>query len=170
MKAMWIAGTCVGLGLMIGAGTTHACAQAEIDPDHYETTEVAHPQATATIRKTPAVHYEGVVVVPYGLECRDKKLEPGQYSLLLNSDGKATHLSLQHGRQVLRLDALRQGRGANPGPDALVIERSGRTHKLSLIHVAQMDFFFDADPSFRQPSRARAGSMEQLPITGNGTR
>lgn len=83
MKTLrWI--TClIGLAVFVGLGNPRAYAQAEVDPDHYETRDPEPlPQSNTNARGQAAkIHYAGNFVLPYRLQCNRSSLSPGKYSI-----------------------------------------------------------------------------------------
>jgi len=165
MKAMWGLRTCMCLAFLVGLGTLRAYAQAEVDPDHYDTSEAvaSQPTKTNTAHRAAQVHYEGSFLLPHSLQCNGRHLAPGKYSLSLSSDGKTTRLMLNRQGQVVRVREITQQRSHNLEQNALIVKRSGTTNRLAMIHLADFDFFVGPPPKLEQTSRVN-GSIEKLPL------
>ena len=159
----------VGLILLVGLGSLRAHAQAEIDPDHYDTPSAKTLQREAGAGKSnlSPIRYEGKVVLPYSVRCRGKSLAPGGYSISLDSsDGRKAQLTLNRKGQRLSLEVIPREHKENSAPNALIVERVGKTHRLSMVHVARLDFLLDTDP----PSAGRDSSVEQVAFTLLGSK
>lgn len=151
--AMYIIGVTV---LMMLAGSSKAFAQFEIDPDHYETpAEVAN------------THYEGKFTLPYTVQCHGRSLPPGKYSVSLDSDGKTGRVTLLRKGQSVKIQGIAQ-RENRPSRSAIVVEQSGGTPRLSMIHAAQLDVRFDSEqnPKLSGPQR----KIERLALASTNSR
>lgn len=153
MKTVRIAGYILGLTILITLpGSSKVYAQAEIDPDHYETTDAA---------PTAAMHYAGKVKLPHTLRCEGQSLPPGEYSMTVNSDREIAHVTLLRMGQAFRLQGIAQ-RQNHPSRNALVVERDGGLRRLSLIHASQMELKFGG--GIQHKSGDRRGTIETLAL------
>ena len=74
------------LGCSFMLGPSRACAQAEIDPDHFDSAN------TEPVRQlVRVIRYDDTFSLPYSVRCNGKQLAPGKYSISLRSDGKVGH-------------------------------------------------------------------------------
>ena len=165
MKTMRFVAACAGLAFLVTLGTLRAYGQAEVDPDHYGTSEAvaSQPTKTNTAHRAAQVHYEGSFLLPHSLQCDGRHLAPGKYSLSLSSDGKTTQLMLNRQGQVVRVQGITQQRSRNHEQNSLIVKRSGMTNRLAMIHLADFDFFVGPPPKLEQTSRV-TGSIEKLPL------
>jgi len=161
MRTTRIMTACAGL-LLMGFATSLACAQAEIDPDHYDTPGLERVQPLAA---KDATHYDGHLRLPYSVQCKGNNLAPGRYSISLNSDGRTALLVMHRKGETVRIQGVAQRHTGNPGRDVLLVERNDGTPPMLLaIHSAQLDFVFDSAPGYKQMSSARTKSIEELPL------
>jgi hypothetical protein len=147
-------------------------AQSEIDPDHFEspnTEPFPQPKTKAVIgAEIGRVLFRGEFTLPYSLQCAGKRLLAGNYSLALRSDGKIGWVTLnQKGRTteiagVVRLPADSRAR------NALFVERSGNTRRLSAIHVAELGLVLDVDQERKRDSGGKPRRIEKLPLLLSG--
>jgi len=73
--------TClIGLAVFVGLENPRAYAQAEVDPDHYETRDPEPLQQANTNAPSPVdkIHYAGNFVLPYRLQCNRSSLASRQ--------------------------------------------------------------------------------------------
>ncbi|MGC2403454.1 MAG: hypothetical protein WA510_26925 [Acidobacteriaceae bacterium] len=168
MKHPWITQYLIGLAVLVALGSSRAYAQFEIDPDHYETRE-PEPQQSKTNSPAQAakIHYEGNFTLAYTLQCNGQSLPPGKYSVSLDSDERTARLALNRNGQVLKIQGIPRRQNRYRRPDALVVERNGGLHQLSLIHVAQLALIFDAylkQPSGKQQGGAKLRKFETVAL------
>jgi hypothetical protein len=166
MKTVWMKKIFIGLAGLAALGSPRAYAQSEIDPDHFEmtNTEPFQQSKTRTDSQVAKLHYEGNFTLPYRLQCKGKNLPPGKYSVSLNSDGRTAQVTLYRKGQAVRIEGIKQKKTRNRRRDALIVERRGTTHQLSLIHVAQIDLLFSPTPAVEHPAHGKPRSIERLPL------
>jgi len=139
MKTTWMMKIVIGLAGLAAIGSTRTCAQAEVDPDHFDTTNtepLTQPQTHINAQQTAKLNYGGNFTLPYHLQCNGRNLLPGKYFLALNSDGRTARLTLNRKGQVVRIDGIKQNQNRDQKRNGLIVERSGKLHRLSVIHVA----------------------------------
>lgn len=70
MKTSRLITCCIGLAVLVTIGSSRAYAQAEIDPDHYETGDARPlPQSSSSVTAQVAIHYQGNFTLPYSVQC-----------------------------------------------------------------------------------------------------
>jgi len=145
-------------------GSSGAYAQAEIDPDHFDSPNIQPVSRPKTPDREAAVtRYDRAVALPYRVWRNGTQLAPGKYSISLRSDGNLGQATLkQNGNaveiaRVVRMDATKQL------GEVLVVEnnQSGRT--LSVVRARGFDFVFDLKQSADSASDGR--HAEKLPLT-----
>jgi hypothetical protein len=135
--------------------TPGSYAQSEVDPDQFEspnTEPIPQPKPRDTgAAETAKVRFDGKVTLPYSLLCAGKRLIPGRYTVSVRSDGKTGRATLnQKGQAIEILGVVRQPADAH-ARNVLLVENIGRAHRLSSIHVKEMELVFGPDP---QPGHA----------------
>jgi hypothetical protein len=167
--------TLAGLAVFFVFPNPRAYGQAEINPDHYETSDSAAYTAKASPAIQPArLHYEGNFTLPHDVKCEGKSLHPGAYVVSLDSDGTTVKVTLNlndqsvRKDQAVRIETVPQRQARYRGQDAVVVERSGDTRQLSAIHIAQLDLVFPLS----EASQAAGGgqSIERLPVQSADSR
>jgi hypothetical protein len=162
MKTVRTTKILIALASFVALGS-RAYAQFEVDPDHFEVTEVARAeQAKTNTGQLKRARYEGNFTLPYSLQCGGRSLPPGKYSVSLSSDGKTAQLTLIRKGQIITIAEVTQEQIRNSGRDALVVERSGSSHQLQMIHVAQVNFVLTSDPRVERTSDSEPRSIEKL--------
>jgi hypothetical protein len=159
----------INLAVLVALGVPRAYAQFEIDPDHYETRDPEPLQQSKTrpVAQAAKIHYEGNFTLAYPLQCNGQNLPPGKYSVSLDSDERTAQVALNRNSQVLRVQGIPRRQNRHGRPNALLVERNGKTNQLSLIHVAQLDLIFDADlkqPSEKQQPDAKLRKFETVAL------
>jgi hypothetical protein len=165
MKTTWMMKIVIGLAGLAAIGSTRTCAQAEVDPDHFETTNtesLTQPQTHINAQQTAKLNYGGNFTLPYHLQCNGRNLLPGKYFLALNSDGRTARLTLNRKGQVVRIDGIKQNQNRDQKHDGL--------HRLSVIHVAQLDLVLNPTQGREGLAEGRSKSIERLPVILNGSR
>src|SRR5438309_8431567 len=98
-------GILAGLAAGIVLAAPSARAQAEIDPDHFDSPNMVpfdRPQTKANSEAAVATfRYEGRFNLPYTVHCNGKSLRPGRYSISLRADGKVGQATLNQKDQTI---------------------------------------------------------------------
>lgn len=166
MKAISFVKIYVALASFAIVGVPCAYAQAEVNPDQFESpnTESFVKAKTAAATEAASVSLEGKFSLPYSVQCNGKSLSPGEYLLSLRSDGRTAQITLNREGQAMKFEGLTQKSAPNRRPDALVVERSGNSRQLSVIQVAQMDLILGPDPGLAHRMDGKPKTVEKLPL------
>jgi hypothetical protein len=170
MKVVSILGIfvgCVGLGAL---GAAPARAQAEVDPDHFELSNVKPNEEAKTnaTGEATALRYDGKVTLPYTVQCSGKNLPPGKYSVSLHSEGKIVQATLKQKDQVIAVLATAYKQARKYESDALLVERKGKTRRLSAIQVAELNLVFEPKLPKENSTDGKPGRVEKLLLTETG--
>jgi hypothetical protein len=171
MKVGSIVGILAGLSGLIAIGAPCARAQSEVDPDHFESPNV-EPFERAKIktsREAMAIRYGGKFTLPYPVQCSGKSLPPGRYSVSLHSDGKIGQATLQQGGQAIGIPVVHK-QARKYGINALIVELSGKTRRLSAIQVAELDLVFEPKPRTESSSDSKPRRFQKLLLAETGPR
>ena len=127
---------------------THCRAQAEIDPDHYDTVDSGPlSQASPAIAVGQKVgNFRGTFTLPFDVDYAGLTLSPGSYSLSVRSVGKEWIVTLAPDGNRIKIRAIqvRVGTGSNvDGASALVFERARQRLTLTAIRVRQAGITLD---------------------------
>jgi len=160
VKAVRVILILAGLAVVFLFESPRAFAQSEIDPDHFE----GQPSEQAKPPAAKVTHYEGKFKLPYAVQCSGKKLPAGNYSLSLNSSGGIGRVTLKQKGQAIEVTGVLFKQAHNEGNNALFVESSGKTRRLSAIHVAELDLVFNANRPEEQTSAAKTIRVERLPL------
>ena len=159
----WAIAVSVGLFGAVTLGPSGAYAQAEIDPDHFDspTTEQIPQPRTANRKIT---RYDRAFSLPYSALCNGKRLAPGKYSIWLRSDGNVGQAALYQKGHAVELAGVVQAKASKHHDEVLVVENNKNGRMISIVRVCGFDFVFDpkhlVDPSpDSRPTRA-----EKLPL------
>jgi len=106
MKVLWILGQVTALTLLMALGGAGACAQVEIDQDHFDSLNTEPFGQPTSHSQEHATRYDGNFSLPYALQCRGKQWAPGKYSISLRSDGKFDHGVLKSKRQFIEITSV----------------------------------------------------------------
>jgi hypothetical protein len=172
MKIISIMGILAGLSGLIAIGPSSAGAQSEIDPDHFESPNV-EPFERAKVNtrsEAMATRYDGKFTLPYAVQCSGKSLPPGRYSVSLHSDGKIGQATLKQKGRAISIPGVVHKQAHKYGSDALVVELSRKTRRLSAIQVAELELVFEPQPPIESSSDKKPSRFEKLLLTGTGQR
>ena len=173
MKVISIMGILAGWVGLAALGGPSARAQSEIDPDHFESSNV-EPFERAKINTSSearAMHYDGKFTLPYTVQCRGKSLPPGRYSVSLHSDGKIGQATLKQRGRAIGIPGVVHKQAHKYGSDTLVVvELNGKTRRLSAIQVAELDLVFEPKLPIESLSDRKPRRFEKLPLTETGQR
>jgi len=138
-------------------GPTRAYAQAEIDPDHFESPNVQPiPQMVRLLR------YDGTFSLPYSVLCNGKKLAPGKYSISFRFDGKVGQATLSQEKHAIETVPVVEMQAPKQRDEVVVVENSQTGRTLSVVRVSGFDFVFDPQHSADPP--AEPEHTKKLPL------
>jgi hypothetical protein len=121
MKVQWIPGKVTALMLLMALGGACACAQAEIDPDHFDSPNTEPFDQPKTQSQAHAKRYAGNFSLPYAGHCSGKQLAPGKDSVPLRSYGKVGHGVLKSESQFIEITSTVHSQGSKRGADVVVV-------------------------------------------------
>jgi hypothetical protein len=169
MKTAKIVNLLVLLAGLATVATPCCYSQSEIDPDHFDSPNTdPFPQRQTRggiATETGRVRFEGKVTLPYSLICAGKRLLPGRYNVSLRSDGKTGRATLNQKGQTLEIAAAVRLPAEPHARNTLLVECLGKTHRLSAIHVQEIELVFDSDPQVEHMSNGKSKRTEKLPLT-----
>jgi hypothetical protein len=169
ISTMGILAGCVTLAALTGSP---ACAQSEIAPDHFASSNV-EPFETSKLNArgdATAIRYDGKFTLPYTVQCSGKKLPPGRYSVSLHSDGKTGQATVKQSGRAIGIPGVLHKQAQRYGSDTLIVELNGRTRRLSAIQVAEWDLVFEPKLPVESSSDSKPRRFEKLLLTGTGQR
>ena len=153
----------------VAFATPRAYAQSEVDPDHFgspSTEPIPQSKAKAGVAgEMGKVRFAGKVTLPYTVQCAGKRLPPRTYSLSLHSDGKTGRAMLNQQSQTIEIAGVVRIPVDNRARNELFVECIGKTHRLSAIHVAELDLVFDPNRQVEPGSNGKPRRIERLPLT-----
>lgn len=152
--------------LLVIAFTPAVCrAQAEIDPDHFDSPSNASPVAKkAPSNRNPSLAY-GSFFLPFDVTCAGVKLTQGHYSLSVQQSGRRDVVRLvriANGVSSQALEVAATPRLSAEGPSGLVIDRVNQQRTLTGISLQQPGVTL-----FLQTGKAAGTSKnaERIPIS-----
>ena len=164
--------TClIGLAVFVGLENPRAYAQAEVDPDHYETRDPEPLQQANTNAPSPVdkIHYAGNFVLPYRLQCNRSSLASRQ--ILNCSRVRTVNVTVSRKGHSTKIEVITKRKRPNHRRSILVVERNGSNHQLSVIQVAQSALLFSPTLGFEHPvDRKRRNIQELLLISADSRR
>ena len=139
-------------------------ALSEIDPDHYEATNVqpvapAHNSATS---HRNAGDFHGKVTLPFDVKYAGLTLPPGSYSLSVDSLGNGNVVTMIPDGKTVKVQAHVRSRSKSHGPYALVLERAGQQRKLAAIRLKEQALTLDLES---EPSGSARADTELIVIS-----
>jgi hypothetical protein len=143
--------------------------QSDAFPDQFDSSNAEpfpqHKTKEGDAAKMGKVRSDGQVTLPYSLRCAGKRLLPGRYTISLRSDGKTGWATLnQKGQSFEIAGAVRLP--ADPhARNAFLVECLGKAHRLSVIHVKELEIVLDSDPQVEHTSDAKPRRTEKLLLT-----
>jgi hypothetical protein len=169
MKTLRVIKLLVALAGFTALATPGCYGQSDVDPDHFDLPTIApFPQPKSkegNARKAEKVRFDGNVTLPYTLTCAGKRLLPGRYAFSLPSEGKTGRAILNQRGQITEIAGVVR-RPADPhARNVLVVECSGKAHRLSAAHVKEMELVFDSGPQVEHPSDDKPRRTEELRLT-----
>ena len=149
--------------LLVIAFTPALCrAQAEIDPDHFDSpSEVATVVKRATSVPNPSQAYASFFL-PYDVTCAGVKLTPGYYGLSIRQLGKQDVIRLTRvvtGARARALEIMATPRMSTGSTSGLVFDHVNNRRILTAISLQQPGVTL-----LLQPGKAKSNSTNSEPI------
>jgi hypothetical protein len=127
VKTLRLIGCFIGVAVLVALGSPRAQAQAEIDPDHYETRDPEPlPQSKMMAPgQLGKIRCEGNFLLPSSVRCNGSSLTLGKYLVSVDSEGSTLRVTLDRGdhRASTGGTAQRQNRNRRRNEAALGAER-----------------------------------------------
>ena len=144
MKGMWTKGMLTVAGLAVVCfwpATTQA--QADVSPDFYpieNAAPIAQPQATlaAQTQQAPA-EFQGKISLPFQVQCGEKKLAAGQYTVAVKTEGAKKTVVLHKDGNEVKLAVRQTAPASKTGKSALLVQSAGNKRMLQAVYVASMN-------------------------------
>lgn len=140
---------------------SRAYAQAEIQPDHFDS-----PNTQPTPQQVRLLRYDGTFSLPYSVLCNGKKLAPGKYSISLRFDGKVGRATLNQKKHAIEIARVVQTEAPKQRDEVVVVKSNQTGRTLSVVRVSGFDFVFDpkhsADPSDGSPAWTNKLSLKMI--------
>ena len=167
MKAMLAISFLLCLTGLVAVMAPCVYAQAEIDPDHFESpnTEPFPPPKPNAESQVADTRYEGRFALPYFVLCSGNRLAPGKYIISLRSDGNVGQAILNLKGQTVRIAGVVHRQTHKRSNSALIVEHKGMIRTLSAIQMAEFDFIFDANQQVGTSSKSKTRRFERLGLT-----
>ena len=121
-------------------------AQAEIDPDHYDS-----PNSEPIRELVRVIRYDGTFFLPYSALCNGKKLPPGKYSISFRFDGVVGRATLNQEKHAIEIAPVVQREAPKQGDEVVVLGDNQRGRTLSAVRVTGFEFVFDPKHSAAPP-------------------
>lgn len=123
-------------------------AQAEIDPDHYESinSEPISPDGQKAVDNRHTDRFRGGFTLPFNVKCGGLTLRQGSYSFSIDSQGKwraVTFIPRGEAPKFQTVYARGISRSHRDGSSALVLERAGQQHTLTAIRLEDREITLD---------------------------
>ena len=153
-----------GLIALAVLGTVSGAAQFETNPDHFEFPG-AQPFPQPRNVNQSSKQYNANFTLPYAVECKGTSLPAGQYSVSIRSEGKLGQATLKGVGRELGFRGLVREPNHGPKGDALIVELSGKIHRLAAIHIAALDLVFDSAWLGEDGARIETSQVDQVALT-----
>ena len=166
----WATAVSVGLLGSVTLGPSCAYAQAEVDPDHFDSSSTEQiPQARTADRKVIVTRYDRAFSLPYSALCNGKELAPGKYSISLRSDGNVGQAALYQKGHAVETAGVVQTKAPKHHDEVVVEEHNKNGRTISVVRVRGFDFVFDPKHSADPSPDSRPKRREKLPLTAIST-
>ena len=126
--------------LVISFAPTLCRAQAEINPDHFDSlTNVSTVENEAMSNRNPSQAY-GSFFLPYDVRCASTTLTAGYYSLSVRQSGKRNVIKLTpivNGVRAQAVEVIATPRLSPQAPSGLVVDRNNQQRILTAISLRE---------------------------------
>jgi hypothetical protein len=115
VKTLQFIACLIGLAVFVALGSHRAQAQAEIDPDHYETADAEPLPQSKTIApgQVGKMRCEGNFLLPSSIRCNGSSLPPGTYLISVESEGRSARVTVNRVDAGVRAEEITQGQNRN---------------------------------------------------------
>jgi hypothetical protein len=131
-------------------------AQAEIDPDHFESVNLLEGDQTSA-------EFQGSFSLQYKAQCAGSTLLPGNYSLSLKSNGSV--VSLRKKGSFVNVEPVEVVKNIVAGESKLIFRHAGDTRTLEAIYLEKPKVMVFVTPSGKQLIASSSGVAERVRIT-----
>jgi hypothetical protein len=142
-------------------------AQSEIDPDHFEMTNVEPLSQPARAAGRDAAGFQGSFTLRFKVECAGQTLEPGGYSVLVDSSGRDDTVILKPKAKPGGLRAHVVFRLAADGPNALIVQSAGGKRTLEAISLEKLKMTLYLQAERRANNSGGSWRIELVPVSYN---
>jgi hypothetical protein len=148
------------LGVLVTFMPTPCRAQAEIDPDHYDTPSVgaATTNSPSAAKQRPSLigkDFRGRFALPVDVNYGGVVLARGSYSISIHSRGKQNLVTFTSDRTGLKVQIRAQvsAESSAEGPSTLVLERASKQFQLTAIALNEPSMTLDLRARHRNDAR-----------------
>jgi hypothetical protein len=148
------------LGVLVTFIPTPCRAQAEIDPDHYDTPSVgaATTNSPSAAKQRPSLigkDFRGRFTLPVDVNYGGVVLDRGSYSILIHSLAKQNLVTLTSDRTGVKVQISAQvsAESSAEGPSILVLERASKQFQLTAIELNEPRMTLDLRARHRNDAR-----------------
>lgn len=165
MKGMWTKGMLTVAGLAVicfWPSTTHA--QAEVSPDNYPI-ENAAPIAQPQVAQAQPTEFQGKISLPFQVQCGEKKLAAGQYTVAVKTEGAKKTVVLHKDGNEVKLAVRQIAPASKTGKSALLVQSAGNKRMLQAVYVASMNAILYVGNDWKSNPLDGMQPAEPLPIS-----
>jgi hypothetical protein len=147
-------------------------AQSEIDPDHFEMTNVESlSQPAKAIRPSrDAGDFQGNFTLRFKVECAGQTLEPGDYSVFVDSSGRGDVVTLRPKATAAGIRAHVMSRMAAEGPNALIVRSAGKQRRLEAISLEKPKVMLYLQPERKARNIRNFWRIDLVPVSYSTSR
>lgn len=137
-------------------------AQAEIDPDHLDSPELASTAERLAAANQMAGTFEGRFVLAREINCAGTTLTPGTYSLVVRPQGSWSVLTFTPNGTAASVQVRVKSPSSAGRPVALLLERTGQQSVLTSIRLQEPGTMLYLQP---ESSRNSSADVELVPVS-----
>jgi hypothetical protein len=140
----------------------HAQVDAQPDTNLYEgpnMERIGGPSVPVASANGAKAEFAGTFSLPYQVACGAKKLNPGEYSLSVKSDGTGRVVTIHGKAASMKMPARVVPANRATSHSELLVSKSGERHRIEGVYIAELN------ATLYLGGHAADGVMERLPIS-----
>jgi hypothetical protein len=159
----------VSLGFALSLSASAPCRAQEVNPDHFELTNVvssAQPVKSSSRQSNSAIgEFHGALSLSHKVQCAGMTLLPGTYQLTLRSQDSRTALTLSQRGSSITVPAVEVARNVSAGRSGAFLRRTGDDRSLEAVFLEKPGMMVFLTPRGKQLVASTSNVAERVPFT-----
>jgi hypothetical protein len=159
----------ISLGFALSLSASAPCRAQEVNPDHFELTNVAssaQPEKSSSRQANSAMsEFHGAFSLSHKVQCAGMTLLPGIYQLTLRSQDNHTALTFSQRGSSVTVPAVEIARHVSAGRSGAFLRRNGDDRSLEAVFLEKPGMMVFLTPRGKQLVASTSNVAERVPLT-----